>query len=269
MGYSPGLRPPEQEATGQPDRASQTGAGERRSYAAAYESLTVPFVTRARRELSITLAAQTVFDLERSVPISRRIRRIIRERGGQSALIGLGRRTLEQADLKRIDLLSLRHGLDLLRLGSDDCGVLPAFWRTVASSGGRFAMLCAEMQHEATPGVLLIEVAGGAEGAPVEAIDDAIAHFETEALGVIVHLAPDHHALRRLKGARVTCLAMDFAGVAHEGPYAWSEASRLIAAARDVAPSLMLLNLRPEWGEAAAVAGATHAVFAEMAAVRV
>jgi hypothetical protein len=165
--------------------------GERRSYAAPYESLTFTLLTRARRELTVTLAAQPVFDLGRSTPVARRIRRSVRHRGGESALVGLGRRTLEPADLIRIDTQTLRNGLDLLRLGVDDSGVLPAFWRTVASSGGRFDLLCAEMQHESAPGTLLIEVMGGLEQAPPEAIQEAIEHFETGSLGAILHIAPD------------------------------------------------------------------------------
>ena len=135
--------------------------GERRAYAAPYESLTFSLVTRAGRELTVTLAAQPVFDLDRSTPVSRRIRRFVRHRGGESALAALGRRTLEPVDLKRIDLQTLNHGLDLLHLGADDAGVLPAFWRTVASSQGRFALLCTELQHGSAPGNLLIEVMGG------------------------------------------------------------------------------------------------------------
>jgi hypothetical protein len=45
---------------------SQVPLGERRAYAAPYESLTFSLVTRARRELAVTLAAQPVFDLSRS-----------------------------------------------------------------------------------------------------------------------------------------------------------------------------------------------------------
>ncbi|MBW8375304.1 hypothetical protein, partial [Stenotrophomonas sp.] len=59
--------------------------GERRSYAAPYESLTFTLLTRARRELVVTLAAQPVFDLVRSTPVARRIRRSVRHRGGESA----------------------------------------------------------------------------------------------------------------------------------------------------------------------------------------
>lgn len=243
--------------------------GERRSYAAPYESLTFTLLTRARRELTVTLAAQPVFDLSLSVPVSRRIRRTVRHRGGETALAALGRRTLEPTDLKRIDLQTLSHGLDLLHLGSDDSGVLPAFWRTVASSGGRFALLCTELQHGAAPGALLVEVMGGLEQAPPESIDEAIAHFETSALGVILHIAPDAGAARRLADVRARCLAIDFAGVAHESPREWLDAAALIGVARDACPQVMLLNLRPDRGLAAQAAGATHAVFAGMDAITV
>ena len=241
--------------------------GERRSYAAPYESLTFSLMTRARRELVVTLAAQPVFDLVRSAPVARRIRRSVRHRGGESALIGLGRRTLEPADLVRIDIQTLRNGLDLLRLGRDDSGVLPAFWRTVASSGGRFDLLCAEMQHESAPGALLIEVMGGLEQAPPDAIQAAIQHFETGSLGLILHVAPDSGATRRLSQVRAQCLAIDFAGVEHESARDWQAATLLIQAARQACPQVMLLNLRPDRGLAAQAAGATHAVFAGMDAV--
>lgn len=241
--------------------------GERRSYAAPYESLTFTLLTRARRELIVTLAAQPVFDLMRSRPVARRIRRSVRHRGGESALMGLGRRTLEPADLVRIDTQTLRNGLDLLRLGSSDSGVLPAFWRTVASSGGRFDLLCAEMQHESAPGTLLVEVVGGLEQAPLEAIQQAIQHFETGSLGAILHIAPDPAAALRLSQVRAQCLAIDFAGVEHESARDWQGAIQLIDAARRACPQVMLLNLRPDRGLAAQAAGATHAVFAGMEAV--
>ncbi len=249
--------------------SSRVPLGERRSYAAPYESLTFSLVTRARRELTVTLAAQPVFDLSRSVPVSRRIRRTVRHRGGETAMAARGRRTLEPMDLKRIDLRTLNHGLDLLHPGPDDSGVLPAFWRTVASSGGRFALLCAELQHGAAPGALLVEVTGGLEQAPPESIDEALAHFETAALGVILHVAPDAGAARRLAGVRARCLAIDFAGVAHESPRDWMDAAALIGAARDACPQVMLLNLRPDRGLAAQAAGATHAVFAGMDVVTI
>jgi hypothetical protein len=241
--------------------------GERRSYAAPYESLTFTLMTRARRELVVTLAAQPVFDLIRSAPVSRRIRRSVRHRGGESALIGLGRRTLEPADLVHIDTQTLRNGLDLLRLGRDDSGVVPAFWRTVASSAGRFDLLCAEMQHEAAPGALLIEVMGGLEQAPLDAIQEAIQHFETGSLGLILHIAPDPAAAQRLSQVRAQCLAIDFAGVEHETARDWQAATPLIQAARKACSQVMLLNLRPDRGLAAQAAGATHAVFAGMDAV--
>ena len=245
-------------------RDARSPPGERRSYAAPYESLTFSLMTRARRELVVTLAAQPVFDLVRSTPIARRIRRSVRHRGGESALVGLGRRTLEPADLVLIDTQTLRNGLDLLRLGANDSGVLPAFWRTVASSGGRFHLLCAEMQHESPPGALLVEVMGGLEQAPPDAIQEAIEHFETGALGLILHIAPDAGAALRLAEVRARCLAIDFAGVAHESARDWQSAVQLIGAAREACPQLLLLNLRPDRGLAAQAAGATHAVFAGM-----
>lgn len=261
--------------TGEPDadgdretfRDASPRFAERRSYAAAYESLTFPLVTRAGRELTVTLAAQPVFDLTKSAPVARRIRRSIRHRGGESALIGLGRRTLEPADLKRIDLQTLRDGLDLLRLGANDSGVVPAFWRTIASSGGRFALLCTDLQHAAAPGTLLVEVMGGLEQAPTEAIAEAISHFQTAAMGAILHVAPDIAAVRRLAPVRAQCLAIDFAGVEHENARDWRDAAQLITAARGACDQVMLLNLRPDRGLAAKAAGATHAVFAGMDAI--
>lgn len=261
----PSATAPDTRADGWQDAIARIG--ERRAYAAPYESLTFPLVTRARRELSITLAAQPVFDLARSAPVARRIRRTVRHCGGERALLGLGRRTLEVADLKRIDLQTLRNGLDLLRLDANDSGVIPAFWRTVASSGGRFALLCAEMQHESAPGTLLVEIMGGLEQASPEDIQATIEHCETGALGVILHIAPDPDCARRLAQVRAQCLAIDFAGVEHESARDWLRAADLIDAGRRASPRLMLLNLRPDRGLAAQAAGATHAVFAGMDAV--
>jgi hypothetical protein len=246
-----------------------TPLGERRAYAAPYESLTFSLVTRAGRELSITLAAQPVFDLGRSIPVSRRVRRIVRHRGGEPALAALGRRTLEPTDLKRIDLQTLNHGLELLHMGADDVGVLPAFWRTVTASRGRFALLCAELLQGSAPGNLLVEVMGGLEQAPPEAIEDSISQFEKESLGVILHIAPDPGLVRRLAGVSARCLAIDFAGVAHEGALEWRAAHELIAVARQTCDQVMLLNLRPDRGLAAHAAGATHAVFAGMDAITI
>jgi hypothetical protein len=270
-GPSPRI-PPEHRAYASPgwsDAAARSPPLERRAYAAPYESLTFTVVTRARRELTVTLAAQPVFDLGRSAPISRRIRRIIRHPGGERALTGLGRRPLDAVDLRRIDLQTLRHGLDMLRLGASDSGVLPAFWRTVASSGGRFAMLCAEMQHEPAPGALLVEVMGGLEQASSEVIAEAVSHFETASQGVILHIPPDVGAARRLAGTGVRCISIDFAGVAHDSVRDWTPAAELIQVARRSCPQVMLLNLRPDRGLAAHAAGATHAVFAGMDAVTI
>ena len=104
-------------------------------------SVTFPFITRARREMSITLSLQPIFGLKNGQVVSRRIRRLVRHQGGEPALRGLGRPMLETADLRRIDLLTLQHGGSLLRPGETDGGVLPAFWRTVATSHGRFTMI--------------------------------------------------------------------------------------------------------------------------------
>jgi hypothetical protein len=263
--------PPEQRAYASPgltEAAGQTPL-QRRAYAAPYQSLTFSLVTRARRELTVTLATQPVFDLTLSAPVSRRIRRTIRHQGGERALMGLGRRTLEPVDLRRIDLQTLRHGLEMLRLGAGDSGVMPAFWRTVASSGGRFALLCAEMQHAPAPGSLFVEVMGGLEQAPPDAIAEAVSHFETASQGVILHIAPDIASARRMIGTGVRCLSIDFAGVAHETIRDWQIAAELIHVARLAAPHVLLLNLRPDHGLAAQAAGATHAVFANMEAVTI
>lgn len=243
--------------------------GERRAYAAPYESLSFNLVTRAGRELIVTLAVQPVFDLDRSMPVSRRIRRTVRHRGGETALAARGRRTLEPVDLKRIDLQTLNHGLDLLHLDPNDSGVLPAFWRTVSSSRGRFALLCTELQKRPAPGSLMVEVMGGLEQAEPGMIEESISQFETEAVGVILHVAPDAGLVRRLANTGALCLAIDFAGVAHEGARDWRAAQELIAAARQTCGQVMLLNLRPDKGLAAQAAGATHAVFAGMETITV
>ena len=264
-----GASDPFGEGSPQSEQGRQRPPGDRLAYASAYESLTFPFVTRSGAEMMVFLTAQSVFDLVRSGPAARRIRRIVRHSGGQQALAGAGRKPLEPADLKRLDQLSLKHGLDILRLGPDDCGVLPTYWRTVATSHGRFALLSAGLQHAEAPGMLLVEVMGGPEMAQADNLAEVIAHLESQRLGVIVHVAPDVGLARRLAGLRIQCLAIDFAGVDHAGARTWNEAAGLIAAARTTAPKLMLLNLRPEWGEAAALAGATHAVFAPMEPVTV
>ena len=258
----PTYEPGSNSAEGQP-------APGRRAYAEPYASVAFTVVTRAARELTVTLATQPVFDLARSAPVARRIRRMVRNQGGERALLGLGRRTLEPADLHRIDLLTLREGLDILRLGPTDSGLLPAYWRTIASSRGRFAMLCAELQHARAPGMLMIEVIGGLEQAPPDAIADAISHFETAAQGVVLHIAPDAAAARRLAGVGARCLVIDFAGVEHEHMRDWRGAAELIQAARETCGQVLLLNLRPDRGLAAQAAGATHAVFADMEPLRV
>ena len=154
-----------------------------------------------------------------------------------------------------------------MRPGAEAVGIIPAFWRTVATSHGRFGLLYAGLQHHDAPGLLVIEVTDGPETAPVDAVAETIAHFETERLGVILHIAPDIGLAQRMTAAGARCLAIDFAGVDHESPRAWATASTLIAAARQAAPGVMLINLRPEWALAAHDAGTTHAVFARLEAL--
>ncbi|RZJ28563.1 MAG: hypothetical protein EON85_08725 [Brevundimonas sp.] len=279
------IGPPENAAGGDKDPTSRTQAErsaygphhdqpdavlplERRAYATPYESLTFTMVTRARRELTVTLAAQPVFDLARSTPVSRRIRRTIRHRGGERALTGVGRRTLEPIDLQRIDLQTLHQGLDMLKLGENESGVLPAFWRTLATNRGRFSLLCSEMQHD-RPGALLVEVMGGLEQASPETVQAAIGHFETARHAAILHVSPDAGAVRRLAGLSARCLSIDFAGVHHETARDWAQAAALIGVCRQACGQVMLLNLRPERGLAAHQAGATHAVFAGLDAITV
>lgn len=256
------------EAPGPARRRGAPPAPVRRAYAEAWESLTLPVVTRAARELAVTLAIQPVFDLERSCPVSRRLRRTVRHVGGERAL-GLGGRALETADLQRIDLLTLREGLTMLRLGPEDSGILPAFWRTVASSRGRFALLCAQLQSAAPSGARLVEVSGGLDLAAPTAVAEAVAQFEASGQGVILHLTPDPAAVARAAGVGARCLALDFAGVAHADSGDWRRAAELIAAARASCGQVLLLNLRPDRALAARAAGATHAVFAGMEPLRV
>lgn len=243
-----------------PERTAQAA-----TYAAqaAYESLTFPLISRAGRELSVTLSAEPVIELATGRQVSRRIRRCVRHLGGERRLTG-GARPLEPVDLSRIDLQTLKHGLDLLRLRPEDSGVVPAFWRTIASSRGRFALLCAEIQHASAPGALLVEVTGGLEQAPPDAVADAISHFETAALGVVLHVVPDPAAVHALRDVHAHCLALDFAGVAHDAPADWPEATRLIQAGRRACAQVLLVNLRPERAATARDAGATHAVFAAL-----
>jgi hypothetical protein len=255
-----------------PDGREPGGAaplGERKAFAEGYESLTFTMVSRAERELTVTLAVQPLFDLARSAIVGRRVRRTVRHQGGEAALFALGRRSLETTDLKRIDLQTLKHGLDLLPPTEGHARILPVYWRTVASSGGRFALLCAELQQDEAPGGLLVEIVGGLENAPPDAVREAISHFGLADLGVVAHIAPDAASARRLAPAQLQCLSIDFAGVAHDNVRDWEEAARLILVASQAAPQVLLLNLRPDRGLAARAAGATHAVFTGMEPITV
>lgn len=240
------------------DDAESGSAPQRRAFGTPYESVTFSTATRSRCELTVTLASQPVFDLASSAPISQRLRRTIRRCGERSVF---ERKTLEIDDLRQIDVLTIEHGMRLLRLGPGDSGIVPAFWRTFAAGRGPYALLCAASQHSAEPGSLLIEVFGGIEHAPVDVIDDALSHFQTRTRGVVLHIAPDVDAARRLNGVRAHCIAIDFAGVAHEGVRDWLGAAELVTAARQICNQLLLVNLRPDRALAAQAAGATHAVF--------
>jgi hypothetical protein len=233
----------------------------RRAFGAPYESITFPIATRARAELTITLAAQPVFELATSAPVSRRLRRSIR-RFGEPAIFE--RKTLDIEDLRRIDAQTLEHGLELLRLGPGDCGIVPAFWRSLHEHRESYALRCTEAQRSSNPGTLLLEVVGGPEQAPIEVLDDVLVRFETGTRGLILHIVPDVGAALRLRGARVSCLAIDFAGVAHDGARNWQAAIELIKTARETCSQVLLINLRPDRALAAQAAGATHAVFASL-----
>lgn len=238
---------------------AETGASpQRRAFGTPYESITFSTATRSRCELTVTLASQPVFDLASSTPISQRLRRSIRRHGERSMF---ERRTLDSEDLKQIDVLTIEHGMRLLRLGPGDCGIVPAFWRTLTAGRGPYALQCAAVQHSSEPGSLLIEVFGGIEHTPVSDIDEALSRFQTQTRGVVLHIAPDIDTARRLVGVQAQCLAIDFAGVAHEGARDWLGAAELVTAARRVCSQLLLVNLRPDRALAAQAAGATHAVF--------
>ncbi|WP_343788826.1 hypothetical protein [Brevundimonas kwangchunensis] len=235
---------------------------------ASWGSVTFPLVTRARREMSITLSVQPVFGLKNGKIVSRRIRRLVRHKGGEPALRGLGRPMLESADLRRIDLLTLNHGSVLFRPGNVEGGVLPAFWRTVATGHGRFAMIYAGDQAEAPPGRVWVEVVGMPDRPDVQAVAEAIENFENDQRGIILHIPPDPGLAERLVGAGCDCLSVDFAAVDYDNPRGWHEAERLIRAARKAASRVLILNIAPHWGAAAAEAGATHAVFCSMETLR-
>lgn len=243
------------------EEAEAGSVPQRRAFGAPYESVTFSTATRARCELTVTLASQPVFDLASSAPVSQRLKRTIRRTGERSIF---ERKTLELEDLRQIDILTIEHGMRLLRLGAGDTGIVPAFWRTLTGGRGPYALQCAAVQHSSEPGSLLIEVFGGLEHTPVDVIDEALAHFQTQTRGVVLHIAPDVDTARRLAGVRAHCLAIDFAGVAHEGARDWISAAELVMAARQICSQLLLVNLRPDRALAAQAAGATHAVFSTL-----
>lgn len=245
-----------------PSRAAVTA--ERRSFAPlVHGRVTFPFVTRSRRELAVTLTARAIFDLKRAVVVGQRLDRAVRHCGCEAAPAWTGGWAMQAHDLKRLDLQTLHHGVELLAGEGEGVGVVPAFWRTVGTAAGRMALLYADLEPEARAPPLLVEVFG-AEHASTRQIRDVTSHLEAQRRGVIVHVSPVIDEVRRLAEAEPPGLAVDFARVETCGARAWEGAAELILAARASAPSVLLLNLPPERGEAAAAMGATHAIFAAM-----
>jgi len=226
--------------------------------------VTFSVMARHGSELAVSLAARPVHDLLRGTVVGHRLDRTVRRRGGEAALRWAGRATLDPGDLKRIDVQTLRHGMDLLSSTPDGIGIAPAFWRTVTTSPGRLALLYAGLETEADPHKLLVELRGGAEHASTREIVEVLKHLEGQRRRTIVHASPIVGQLQRLAEAQPPGVAIDFAGVETGSAAAWSGAAGLIAAARAAAPSVLLLGLPTDRGEAAAAAGATHAVFAAM-----
>ena len=248
-----------------PVRADGDRPVEARSFSpVGVKSLTFPLVTEAHRELTVTLAARPVFDLVRRSHVGARVARTVRRAGGESALAGMHRVRLEVADLKRIDVETLRHGVSLLDLPGGATGVAPAFWRTVASSAGRFSLLYTGLATDVDAGLLLVEIMGVDMRATAEDVRAAIDHLGAQRRGVIVHAPPEPGMIARLAPVQPRCVSLDFAGVETESAVDWSAAAELIAQARGVARDVLLVNLPPARGEAAAAAGATHAVFRDM-----
>lgn len=228
------------------------------------KSLTFPLVTAARRELTVTLAARPVFDLRRRCDVGCRLGRTVRRAGGESAMAGMHRVRLDAADLKQIDVETLRHGVALLDLAGGATGVAPAFWRTVASSAGRFSLLYTGLQAEVDAGLMLVEIMGVDLKASPEDIRAAIDHLGAQRRGVILHAPPEAGMIGRLAPVGPRCVSLDFAGVETESAAHWQFASSLIVQARAAAPDVLIVNLPPARGEAAAASGATHAVFCDM-----
>ncbi len=252
-----------------PDQSRDPFAGgvtlDRDPYAALETDTRFGLVTRSGREMRVTLAAQPVFEFERRVMVGHRIRREVRHVGGRSAFSMLGRRALEGADLKRIDVEALRQGLGLLRLDRDQMGVAPVFWRTVSTAAGRLALALPDDAGPHAPRRgLVLEVIGGLETQAPDGLGEMLEAFSESQRTVFLHAAPDVDTVRRLGRVKPDGLTLDLAGVDHTGPRGWERARRLIGTAREAAPKVMLLTLRPDLGEAARAAVATHAVFGAM-----
>lgn len=258
--------PPGEEAAGKPEISEAVMAAPGRR---TWSSLTFPFVARSGREMSVTLALEPVFSLADGRRAALRVRRSARHAGGEAALLWGGRRQMEAADLRRLDLLTLQKGLEALQAEQASCGVLPLYWRTASTAHGRFSLIYAGLQDAALPERLAVEIVGAPQGRDADLLVETLSHFQTERQQAVVQVPPDATLAARLEGAGCGCLVMDFAGVAYDAPRGWAEAERLIAAARRAADGLLILNIAPHWGPAAFAAGATHAVFAAMPGVRV
>jgi len=245
---------------GRRDPFAGAAVPDRGPYAPLEAHASFGLVTRSGREMLVRLAAQPVFDVQRRVIVGHRIRREVRHVGDRSAFSMLGRRALEGADLKRIDVEALRHSLPLLRPDRDQVGMAPVFWRTVSSAAGRLALAL----PEDTGNRLVLEVIGGLETQRPEGLAEMLEAFAEARRTVFLHAAPDVDMVRRLGRVSPDGLTLDLAGVDHTGARGCERARRLIGVAREAAPKVMLLTLRPDLGEAARAAGATHAVFGAM-----
>lgn len=160
---------------------------------------------------------------------------------------------------------ALRQGLGLLRLDTDQMGMAPVFWRTVSTAAGRLALARPEDAgpHASRRG-LVLEVIGGLETQAPDGLAQMLEAFGETDHSVFLHAAPDADTVRKLGRVTPDGLTLDLAGIDHTGPRGWERARRLIGTAREAVPKVMLLTLRPDLGEAARAAGATHAVFGAM-----
>lgn len=239
-----------------------------RAYGPAVERLSFSLVTRSRGALVVVLSAEPVFDLTRRTMVGQRLRRAVAPTRRFGLLSGWTRRTPDPADQKRIDIKTQHRGAELLRLDGDAVGVMPVFWRTASTVSGRFA-LNALAPRSSAQASLLYELTGGVETAAIASLCEALDAMEERGRGVILNVAPDVRAIRRLAPARAEGLTLDFTGLRHHTARDWDAACRLIEAAAQGTTRVVVLNLSPDRGEAAAAVGATHAVLSALRPIRV